>query len=378
MAKGHEYAVLDIGSHKMRLLVANKCYSTFSVKAEAQVAYDGYANGKWVNEDSVRNAIKEVVAKVKGKDAKIKKLYVGVPAEFCTHKVVSASIQSIKRKKVEQSDVDALFITGNPFGDDKTLLVKAPEYFMVDNSKNRYINALGLPTQSLSGSLCYIATENNFVAFINDVLKRCQINETVFLCSTYSEMLSLFDEKSRQYGVLLVDCGYRSTSVSIMNGDGIIFLCSFSIGQMHLIKWIAQGLQIPYEVAAKLFQKVDLSLNSSSEATYSVEAEGGMMRFSCSKIIEMVSQCISVICNYVNKSLEKFNDYKITRLTINITGDGLRLRGIEACMGSKLGRSVKTVVPMKNSNYNNAEYSRAVGLIEQALDMDSKKTSWIW
>jgi len=91
----------------------------------------------------------------------------------------------------------------------------------------------------------------------------------------------------------------------------------------------------------------------------------------------MVSQCISVICNYITKSLEKFNDYKTTRLTINITGDGLRLRGIEACMGSKLGRSVKTIVPMKNTNYNSAEYSRAVGLIEQALSM-SKKSSWIW
>lgn len=377
MAHGHEYAVLDIGSHLMRLLVANKCYSTFSVKAEAKVAYDGYANGAWVNEESTVNAIKEVIAKAKGRDAKIKKVYVGIPAEFCVHKVVHSRLQSIKRHKVEQSDIDALFVAGNPFDGSLKILAKAPEYYLVDGSKNKYINALGLPTKSLEGRLCYVATEKTTLAFLDRILKSCGVSEVVYLSSTYAEMISLFDETSRQYGVLLVDCGFRSSTVSVMNGDGLIFMCSFSIGQAHLIKWISQALDISFEVAAKLFAKVDLSLNPAQEATYSVESENGMLRFSCAKVIDMVSQCISVICNYITKSLEKFNDYKTTRLTINITGDGLRLRGIEACMGSKLGRSVKTIVPMKNTNYNSAEYSRAVGLIEQALSM-SKKSSWIW
>ena len=377
MAHGHEYAVLDIGSHMMRLLVANKCYSTFSVKAEAQVAYDGFANGAWINEQSVQNAVREVIAKAKGKDARIKKLYVGVPAEFCVNKVVHRHLQQIKHRKVEQSDLDALFVVGNPFDDTMHLLAKAPEYYIVDGSNKRYINPLGLTTESLEGRLCYVAADKNLIAFLDDIIHSCGVSETVYLCSTYCEMLSLFDEKSREYGVLLVDVGFRSTTVSVMNGDGLIFMCSFSVGQAHLIKWISQALDINFEVASKLFAKVDLSLNPAIEATYSVESEAGMLRYSCSKVIEMVSQCVSVICNYINKSLEKFNDYKTTRLTINLTGDGLRLRGIEACMAAKLGRSVKTIVPMKNSNYNSAEYSRAVGLIEQALAM-SNKSSWIW
>ena len=377
MASGHEYAVLDIGSHKMRLLVANKCYSTFSVKVESEVVYDGYANGKWCSQDSVINAIKEVVAKARGKDARIKKLYVGVPAQFCIHKVVSANLQQIKRRKVEQSDIDALFVAGNPFDNCVKILAKSPEYYLVDGSHNKYINAIGLTTKSLAGNLCYVACDNAFVDFITAILRSCGVNDVVFMSSTYAEMLSLFDEKSRQYGVLLVDCGFRNTTVSIMNGDGLLFMCSFSMGQAHLIKWMAQALDIPFDVAAKLFAKVDLSLNPSVESTYSVESDNGMLRFSCAKVIDMVSQCVSVLCNYINKSLEKFNDYKITRLTINVTGDGLRLRGIEACMGSKLGRTVKTIVPLKNINYNNAEYSRAVGLIEQALELNNK-SSWLW
>ena len=57
---GHgETAVLDIGSSKISVMIAEKgINNTFNIKSSAEENYDGFSGGEFFSEDSLKNAIK--------------------------------------------------------------------------------------------------------------------------------------------------------------------------------------------------------------------------------------------------------------------------------------------------------------------------------
>lgn len=376
MLRSKEAYILEIGSHKLRLLVAKRMYTdSYSVEVSHQVPYDGFVNGHWVSDSNVSEAIKQLMTKCKESLGKVKKLYVGVPAEFCEAKAVYSLLNSIKQRKVEESDVQALYAMVNPFDSSKyTVIDKSPIYYRPD-SGGCIVEILGTPTKRLEGYLSFIAVENSFITQLNSILKNLGVQEIEYLSSIRCEMLGLFDTTQRDNGVMLVDCGYRSTTVSVMVGDGIRYMRSFSRGKGHLIAWLAKGLNTDFSIAARLFEKVDLSYIPSPDTAYSVESENGIVRFPCQKIISMVDDCVGVIGTLITKSIQMCEDSKIAKLTINLTGDGLSsLRGIEGCLEKKTGRSVRQVLPYQIPNYKNPEYSRVVGLAVYALSQNKKNT----
>lgn len=376
MLRSKEVYVLEIGSHKLRLLAVKRMYTdSYSVEASHQVPYDGFVNSHWSSEANVEEAIKQLLTKSKESLGKIKKLYVGVPAEFCTSKAVNATLNSIKQRKVEESDIQALYAMANPFDSSKyTVIDKSPIYYRPDNG-SCLAEVIGTPTKKLEGYLSFIAVENAFVTHINSILKNLGVQEIEYLSSTRCEMLGLFDTTQRDNGVMLVDCGYRSTTVSVMVGDGIRYMRTFSRGKGHLIAWLAKGLDTDFTIAGRLFEKVDLRYVPAPDTAYSVESDNGIVRFPCQKIISMVDDCVGVIGTLITKSIQMCEDSKISKLTLNLTGDGLSsLRGIEGCLEKKTGRSVRQVLPYQISNYKNAEYSRVVGLAVYALSLNKKNT----
>lgn len=376
MLRSKEAYILEIGSHKLRLLVAKRMYTdSYSVVVSHQVPYDGFVNSRWSSDAKVAEAIKQLMTKCKESLGRVKKLYVGVPAEFCTCQAVMGTLNSIKQRKVEESDVQALYAMANPFDSSRyTVIDKSPIYYKPD-SGGCLAEIVGVATKRLEGYLSYIAVENTFITQINSILRNLGVQEINYLSSTRCEMLGLFDTTQRDNGVMLVDCGYRSTTVSVMVGDGIRYMRTFSRGKGHLIAWLAKGLNTDFNIAARLFEKVDLSYIPSEETQYSVESENGIVRFPCRKIISMVDDCVGVIGTLITKSIQMCEDSKISKLTINLTGDGLSsLRGIEGCLEKKTGRSVRQVFPYQIPNYKNPEYSRVVGLAVYALSLNKRNT----
>ena len=92
-------AVLDIRSSEITAVVGERgVNNTFIIKSKYTCAYDGYAEGKLIDEDSFLFAVNDAVRSTVSATGGIRTFYVGVPGEFTkiinTDKVTS--FQSVK------------------------------------------------------------------------------------------------------------------------------------------------------------------------------------------------------------------------------------------------------------------------------------------
>lgn len=364
-----ESAVLDIGSGHLSLMVASKTMGDYCrVTFDYSVPYEGILNGEFVDIDSTKNAFKLLFQRLKEKHGKIRTLYVGIPAEFSVCRVINTKLDQIKHKKVEDIDVDTLVLSSNPFKQDldMELICSNPIYFVIDNDEEKYIDPLGKATKGLESRISYIAGSRATLDLIKRILKDNGVNDVKFLSSPRSEALGLFNTATRDKGVLLVDCGYKSTTLVVNSCDGLECMFSFSVGRYHINNWIAEGLGILPDESRILLEKVDLSFMPKDE-TYTVNVDGRLKSFSCKEVKDMTIECIGIICAYIKKCIETIGDTRIKNMSIHLTGSGLDFRGIEGCIANMLGKPIIKVYPTFESNFKKASYSKIMGLIYCAI-----------
>lgn len=367
--KEKESAVLDIGSGHITLMIASKTSGDYCrVSFEAKYPYEGIKDGTFLDFEDTKNCLKKCFNRLKEKHGKIKKLYVGIPAEFSICRISYRKLGQIKHKKVEQIDIDTLIASSNPFTTnlDRELISSHPIYFVIDGDEEKYIDPLGKVTKSLESRISNIGVSRNILDFLRTELKNNGVSDIEFVSTPLTEALCLFNYAARDIGVLLVDCGYKSTSLVVNCSDGLEYMYSFSCGRYHIIEWMAEGLGLDFEEAKTLVEKVDFSLIPNNE-TYTVNSNGQMYSFKCSDVKRMAEECVGIICGYISKCINNIEDTRIKNMSIHLTGSGLDFRGVESTMARLLGKPVKRVYPTLASSYKKSSYSRVMGLLYYAI-----------
>lgn len=104
-------AILDIGSDKIFVYIGNVGKDkNFAVKSYAEVSYDGFQDGDWLNIDCLKNNILSCINKaLYNLKTKISCIYIGVPGDFSKVQVVEAGTNFGAYRKISSSDIDELF-----------------------------------------------------------------------------------------------------------------------------------------------------------------------------------------------------------------------------------------------------------------------------
>lgn len=388
MARTQEVVIMDIGSSSIRMLVVTKPGSGVStVRNFVKISYDGYMNGSWVDSRSAQDAIITAISRTKDFLGKIKRLYVGVPADFCTLRTNSTGVTFPKRRKVDKSDLDALFDKADPFRAeaDKVLINQSSVYYMVDGAR-KVVDPEGMSMNELTGFLSYIAVDEEIYRFLDDTIKRAGVAEAKYTCGMYAMMMGMFETGVRDSGlVVTVDAGYLSSTVAVMRGDGLMHMATFPCGKGVFAAWMSQGLGIPFDCALDLFNKTDLSYNPKEGENYTVNGtdDNGQtfeVDFAISTVQDYVSECIAVFAQYVNDALRSFEEPLSGSTGVYLTGGGLAIRGADDTFSKKMGgRYVKIATPSSCHEYKQPAYSDSIGLAEYAfLQEELKRNRFGW
>ena len=112
-----DVTVLDIGSEKITVFYGSKSVNnTFNVKASASVPYAGFADGEWLDEENLPQAVEKALREVEtSARIRIRKLFIGVPGEFTTTVAKEVSIAFDRKRRVTSRDLDDLFERGNTY-----------------------------------------------------------------------------------------------------------------------------------------------------------------------------------------------------------------------------------------------------------------------
>lgn len=377
MAK-KDIAILDIGSSSITTLVGERgVNNTFKIKGKGTAEYAGFSDGSFIEADQLKFAIGLSITNAEtSSGVRINELFIGVPGEFSSVVTKEVCISFNKRKKITPTDVDQLFYVGNDYRKHPTYstINQAAIYFSLDNT-TRLIDPVGLHSTKLKGLVSYILAENNFIDFITDTVNEIGIRKVYFLSSCLAECLYLFDPMVRDRYVLLVDCGYITSSVMLARGDGLLSMNSFSLGGGYITADISQCLKISFAAAENLKRKIDLSWNAKPSDTYDLRVNDYITTIDAQMANSITEERIKMIGDYIQKCIDKceydFPEY----IPVYLTGGGLNfMKGAKEVLSKKLGRKVELISPTL-PHTNRPDFSSEIGVLDLALNLVSNNSS---
>ena len=111
MIKDKFVFVIDIGSSKLRAMLAgNGLNNTFIIKAFKEIDYDGFYEGKFLNQEKIASLFEQITNEFDiDSNKKIDKIYISVPSEFSSVTRTDVTINFGDKRKIKKQDIDSLF-----------------------------------------------------------------------------------------------------------------------------------------------------------------------------------------------------------------------------------------------------------------------------
>ena len=272
MAK-HDVAVLDFGSGKLTLLVGHHSVNNnFSITAYSDIDYAGFMDGEFIEEDSLFDSIRQAVDEVsQALKQPLKKIYVGVPGEFCKIENVTLSKNYGKVVNLNKKRIDQLFYDAdkNIMSSTHTVINISPIKYVLDDTNETY-EPLDCYCKTIDVETCFVVADDKFISLVGRILSDLKIQEVEYVSSVLAAGQYVLTDSIRNDGALLVDVGYLTTSVAYFKGEGIVEMDCVSMGGAHITADLCEKLQIPFSVAEQVKQKLLVSVKPTGLDTYDV------------------------------------------------------------------------------------------------------------
>ena len=369
-----QVAVLDFGSSKITVLVGERGVgNTLRVKAKGMSDYDGFMDGSFLNIEALKNNIFTAVYDAeKMLNKKIKKIYIGTPAEFCFNKCTFLELTFNNKTKIKQRHINKLFALNKDkiVSDVNTVINKVPIYYILDDG-NKISDPINCVTSSIKVFTSFILVDNDFIKQVSTALFNIGISNFEFVSSNLVEALYLIEPEHREKGAILIDCGFITTSVANILGDGIVDLKSFSLGGGHIASDLSELLKIPFYSAEQLKRKLVLSLDVTPQDYYEALVNNKITKFSSKIVNDITLARIDMICEAVLKCLEDFSNSILPSTTVYLTGGGLSyIKGIKDYLSNYLKYEINIVMPHP-LQLQKPELSGEVALLDVSLTMEN-------
>ncbi|MBE5733709.1 MAG: hypothetical protein E7347_01505 [Clostridiales bacterium] len=362
-----QVAVIDVGSSKITALIGERGINkTFVIKGRYSYEYDGFADGVFFDAEKLKQilfTIGEIVKK-----AGLDTVYVGVPGEFTQVMVRDSQISFSKKKKIQSEDVDALFDSAFVLSSTKyTLINRSAVVYELDDFR-RLANPVGSTSEILKGKLSFIVCSNYFIESVKPALETAGIKCVECVSTSIAQALYLVEAETRDRIAVVADVGYISSTLTIIQGDGILFERSFGYGGGYITASITEKFSVDFDVAESLKRKTSLSRITSS--TYDlIDGENGEY-YAIEDLKNTIKSSLDVLCENISDALDE-SGYDIPEyVPIMITGGGISyIRGAKEHVAGRLGKAVEIVAP-KVPLMDKPVESAVLSLLELALEQN--------
>ncbi len=364
--------VVEVGSSKLSCIAAQKGINgTFNIKAHATREYAGFLEGAFVEPSLLEDALKSLFTEVQSVyKKKIRKIFVGVPAEFS--KVASAKEQINFRFKraVKQSDIDALLqeASRDIVEDNMEVLCINPIYFEADDSRKTN-SPIGIKAGKIGAELSVVLAQSSFISSFNRIFTDMGVEQVEYLCEPLSQAMLILEEEERERTCIVIDVGARTTSVAFVKGEGLTNLTSFSMGGSHVTSDLSEACGISYNDARSLKKQIVLSLKGEDGDFYDLMTFGGrVVKIPLSYANEVVMYRLNLIAKTVNECIRLFAKEYVPYYPIYLCGAGVsKIKGGKDYFAKCINRNISYGVPPIPA-MNKPENAAMLGLLNQALN----------
>ena len=239
------------------------------------------------------------------------------------------------------------------------IIHRSPAWFTVDEGK-KTMEPIGLKGSSLRALVSFIVADEFFLSDLSRRIQSMHLTLNGFFSSSVGQALLFLPPEERDRTAVLIDVGYLSTEVMIVEGDALIFQKVIAVGGGHITADLAFGLEVNMTQAEQI------------KRSYSFQPSGadiGELRTPVGQpdreeIARVLEPRVDEISEYIRDCLDHCGVPLDSWSNIYLTGGGLAMMpGGRSYLSAQLGRTVRAPSP-KAAKFNSPIYSSALGLID--------------
>ena len=373
--KEGQVAVLDIGSSSVKAVIGERGVNkTFVIKSMAEKTYSGFCDGRFVDEGEFGAVVKDVLYSVMNNCAiKVDVLYVSVPGDWCAVVTKEHQVSFPRKKRITDEMLNdiakAAFTVNAP---NYKLINWGATYYVLDDNR-RVAVAVGQVTETLKGVFSFVLVDSYFINIMESAGALLGIDKIEFVSSTLAEALYLFSPEFRDRTAIMVDCGYTTTTFTVIQGDGLLYQKSFNYGGGYITALIADKLNLDMRLAEKIKRKVNLSCRFDENDIYRIYDGSQEYEYSSRYVNELVEGSLDDMCEGIEQCLVNSNISFADYLPLCLTGGGVSyIRGIKEAITRRINMVVEIISP--TTPYMNKPIDSSVlSLLDIALSQKPEK-----
>ena len=365
-------ATIDFGTSKIVALIAETSgRQRCDIIGAGTVVYDGYLEGRWNAPDQLNSAIEEAVrAAEEQAHTRVKEIFVGVPGDFSQVRTVEVKVelQGADPRVTEKNLSDLFDKAVDQLGEIRgSIIHRSPAWFVVDEGK-KTLEPMGMHGYELRGMISFVIADQFFLEDVQERFRALDITVTGCLSTPIGQAMLFVPEEERDRGAVLVDVGYLTTEVMIVQGDAITSLTTIPMGGGHIAADLAYGLNVSLPVAEQIKRAYVYGLSAGQTSFEGTDPAGAPKTFAREEVEQVLEPRAEEICEAIRDAVIDSGTKLGQWSPVYLTGGGLAInRGGREFLAAKLERTVREL-PRKAVKLSSPAYSSALGLLDLLID----------
>ena len=369
-----QIAAIEFGTSKIVTIIAeNSGVDRLDIVGSGTVPYDGYSEGDWNTPQQMVQRVRDSIAAAEMEAGiKVREVYVGVPGEYIHVLSCEAEVEAPDGVIDEHVVNEALDQAAEKLQLARTgcmVLHRSPAWYVVDDGK-KTMSPMGRGNR-LRALVTFVVAEMIFVQDVSEMLRVLNISILGFLSSTLGESLLALGIEERDRASMLIDCGYLSTEISVLEGDAIVYHAMLPSGGGHITADLATELNISMRAAEQIKRGYVFNPDEFDSDAYAevYDDAGNRATFPREIIRDIIENSCAQLCEMINLTIDNdASQFMGPRSQVYLTGGGIgMMRGGRDFLAAQIGKPVK-MAAIKTSKLNSPVFASAMGLADLIFD----------
>ncbi len=355
MSKTPITAAIDIGTGVVKAIIVQKQpeEAGFKVLGRAENISAGVRKGVVADPEMVGRIVRETIEEAeKEAGQEVDEVYTNINGMhlFC---ISSKGLISVARadQEIAQEDVNRVIDAAKTFSlpSNKEIIQTIPREFIIDREKG-IKNPVGLHGVRLEAEIIAVGgfisySHNLSQAILNADLQACD----GLILGPIATARAVLTDQEKELGVLVVDMGAGTTSISVYEEGELLHLAVLPVGTNNIRNDIAIGLKVDIETAEFIknkFGEAILGPKSTKKEKLKLPS-GEEVSFQRNELRKIVEPRIVEIFDEIEKELKKISKSKLLPAGVVLTGGGAKIPHLVEFTRNKLGLPCRIGMPRR-------------------------------